>query len=164
MKEVAVSARSINVAGTPIELPPAPLPVGNYARVAGSAGFHLLSGQLPFRDGRILYPGRLGDSLTLDQGRAAARQAALNALAHIHALTDGFRRLERLLRMDGYVACAPDFFDHPAVLDAASDLFVEALGERGVHARGAVGVQSLPGGAAVELLIGFKMDDEEEWC
>ena len=153
-----MNAIMITAAGTPLELPPAPLPVGNYTRVAAWAGFRLLSGQLPFRDGRILHPGRLGESVTVDQGRVAARQAALNALAHIHELTGGFARLDRLLRMDGYVACAPDFFDHPAVLDAASDLFVEALGERGVHARGAVGVQCLPGGAAVELLIGFSVD------
>lgn len=142
----------------PIRLPKPPSPLSGYVRASGWGEFIMLSGQLPLLEGTILHPGRVGEALTLDEGIAAARQAALNVLAHISDLTAGFASLRRILRVEGYVACSPDFVDHPAVLDGASDVLVEVLGERGHHARVAIGVQSLPRNSAVELVVLFAID------
>jgi enamine deaminase RidA (YjgF/YER057c/UK114 family) len=89
------------------------------------------------------------------QGREAARLAGLNVLAQLKHLLDDFDRLAGLVRMDGFVASAPDFTQHAAVLDGASDLFAAVLGERGAHTRSAVGVASLPLGMPVELVVSF---------
>jgi enamine deaminase RidA (YjgF/YER057c/UK114 family) len=136
-------------------LPEAPAPLGNYARGVDCRGLYMLSGQLPLKDGEILLPGRLGESRSIEEGKTAAEQASLNALAQIRHLLGGFDRLEKLLRVDGLVACAPGFHDIAAVLDGASDLFAGLLGERGRHARSAAGVVSLPRGASVELVLTF---------
>jgi enamine deaminase RidA (YjgF/YER057c/UK114 family) len=139
--------------GLVLSLPPDP--IGNYRRGVIRHGIGSLSGQLPVRDGRTLYAGVLGRDLTVAQGQAAAHEAALNVLAQLKALLGGFDRLAGLLRVDGFVASAPGFTDQPAVLDGASDLLVDVLGERGVHARSAVGVAVLPLNAAVELVVTF---------
>lgn len=138
-----------------LALPSAPSPVGNYRRGIVRAGIGYLSGQFPLRDGRLLFAGLLGRDLTVVQGQAAARTAAMNVLAQIETVLGAFDRLGGLLRMDGYVASAPGFTDQAAVLDGASDLFAEVLGERGAHARSAIGVASLPLNAPVELVVTF---------
>ena len=138
-----------------IDLPPAPVPVGNYRRGIVRGGVGLLSGQFPLRGGKPLYTGLAGRDLSLDDGRAAARVAALNVLAQLRELLGSFSPLEGLLRVDGFIASADGFVEQPAVLDGASDLFVEALGERGAHARTAVGVSSLPLNMPVELAVTF---------
>ncbi|HEX2654970.1 MAG TPA: RidA family protein [Xanthobacteraceae bacterium] len=138
-----------------ITLPDAPLPLGSYVRGVSHQGIWHLSGQLPILDGKVQHAGRLGANLSLDEGRAAARQAAINALAQIKYLTQAFSRFEGLLRVDGLVACTAEFIDHATVLDASSEFFVEALGDLGRHARSASGVISLPRGSAVELVVTF---------
>ena len=104
-------------------------------------------------------PVSLGINLSIDSGYAAARLAGLNALAQIRELLGGFERLDGLLRLDGLVACSPMFTEHATVLNGASDLFVEVLGDRGWHARSAAGVNSLPMNAAVELIVTFAISD-----
>jgi enamine deaminase RidA (YjgF/YER057c/UK114 family) len=96
--------------------------------------------------------GRLGCELSLEQGRDAARQCLLNILAHAQAACGGdLDRIVRLARLGGFVACTPEFTQHPAVINGASDLAVEIFGEAGRHARAAVGVASLPLNAPVEI-------------
>jgi enamine deaminase RidA (YjgF/YER057c/UK114 family) len=143
------------LAGLGLELPAAPAPVGRYERGVVLADIAFLSGQLPLRDGRLAFTGRVGAELTEAQAQEAARLAALNALAQICALLGSFSRLERLLRVDGYVAAADGWLDAPHVLDAASALFVDVLGERGRHARAAFLVPRLPLDAAIELVVAF---------
>lgn len=138
----------------------APAPLGNYARGVRWGGIYMLSGQLPLCDGRMVLPGRLGENRSIEEGQIAARQAAINVLAQIAYLLGNLDRLERLLRLDGLVACAPQFHDIATVIDAASDLFVEMLGQRGEHARSAAGVMNLPGGASVELIVSFVAQSE----
>lgn len=134
-----------------------PAPLGAYKAVVvrGSAGW--VSGQFPIVDGEMLHPGRLGDTLNLRTGREAARAAALNVLGQIHkAVPAGLEAIE-LARVDGCIACAPGFDALPAVLDAASETFIEFLGHRGEHVRGLIPIDHLPGGAAIELLVSFTL-------
>lgn len=136
-----------------IRLPPAPEPLGAYRAVVQSGALLFLSGQLPIRDGVLRYKGRVGVELSVDEGRAAAEMAALNALAQIRGFLGGFGRLRQIVRVEGYVACAADFHDQPRVLDAASELLARVLGDRAGHARTAFAVEHLPANAAVELVV-----------
>jgi enamine deaminase RidA (YjgF/YER057c/UK114 family) len=134
-------------------LPPAPQPLGAYKAVVQSGALLFLSGQLPIREGAVVYRGAVGAALTADEGRAAAQLCALNALAQIHRFLGGFDRLRQIVRVDGYVASAPGNFEQPKVLDGASDLFASVLGERAGHARTAFAVPQLPADATVELAV-----------
>lgn len=112
------------------------------------------SGQLP-RDGsgNLVHPGRLGDGLTVEQGADAARWCALNALSVLAAELGSLDRVERVLAVLGFVACAPDFLEQPAVIDGASRLLHDVFGDAGRHARSAIGVAALPRGGAVEIEV-----------
>ncbi len=138
-----------------LALPAAPAPVGNYRRGVIRGGIGMLSGQLPLRDGKPTHVGRVGDSLTVEDGQAAARIAALNVLAQLKEVLGSFARLDGLLRLDGLVASADGFTGQATVLNGASDLFADVLGERGAHARSAAGVPSLPLDVPVELVVTF---------
>lgn len=134
-------------------LPPPPRPAGNYQPWILSGNLLYLSGQFPIQDGHLIYTGRVGAERTEADGYAAARLAALNVLAQIHAALGGFDRLKTLLRVEGHVASAPDWNNAPKVLDGASDLFVTVLGERGRHTRTAFTPAQLPLNLAVELVV-----------
>lgn len=136
-----------------LRLPRAARPAGRYAATVVAGGFLHVSGQFPFRGGRLLHTGRVGGELTVAEGRAAARQAALNVLAQIHAALGGFERLAGLVRVEGHVASAPGWVDAPAVLDAASTVFTTVLGARGRHARTAFTPPVLPLNSPVELVV-----------
>ncbi len=133
-------------------LPPAPKPVGLYQPfvVAGKLAF--LSGLVSKdAEGKIL-TGKVGKDLSLAEGRAAARLAALNALSIMKHLI-GFERIRRVVKMTGFVQTASDFYEIPGVVNGASELLADVMGESGAHARSAVGVASLPMNAAVEIEI-----------
>lgn len=133
-------------------LPPAVAPVANFVAVTLHGGTAHVSGQIPVRDGAFLNPGVLGREVTIEQGQAAARLAALNVLSQLSsALGARLERVERVLRLGVFVASTADFKDHPKVANGASDLIVQVFGERGAHARAAVGVASLPFGVSVEV-------------
>jgi enamine deaminase RidA (YjgF/YER057c/UK114 family) len=118
-----------------------------------------VSGQLPFVAGKLAYSGRLGVSVSLEEGQAAARQCLLNIVSQVDAACDGdLDRVARVVRLGGFVACAPEFTQHPAVINGASDLAVAIFGEAGRHARAAVGVASLPLDAPVEIDAIFEID------
>ena len=131
-------------------IPPPPQPAGSYQPVVFCGNLAFLSGQISkTAEGRIL-SGKVGKDLTLEEGKAAARAAALNALSAIHHGI-GFLKFERILRVVGYVQTAPDFHEISAVVNGASDFFLEVFGPCGVHARSAVGMAGLPLNAAVEI-------------
>lgn len=141
------------VAELGLQLPSAPKPAGNYAATVRAGNLLFLSGQFPIENGTLRYRGRVGAELSEADGYAAARLAALNVLAQIHAALGGFERLERIVRVEGHVASAPDWHNAPKVLDGASDLLVGVLGERGRHTRTAFTPASLPFNLAVELVV-----------
>lgn len=132
-----------------IELPPAAAPVASYVPVVVEGGLAFVSGQLPFIDGKLV-TGKLGTELGLERGIQAARACALMILAQMEA-ADLLDRVTRVVKLGGFIACAPDFTDQPKVANGASDLMVEVFGDAGRHARSAVGVPVLPLGAAVEV-------------
>jgi enamine deaminase RidA (YjgF/YER057c/UK114 family) len=141
-----------------ISLPVAQPPVANYVPFAIAGQLLIISGQLPMRDGLLAVAGKLGGSVALEDGVAAARQCFLNILAHTStALGGDLDRVIRLVRLGGFVACAPGFTQHPAVINGASDLAVAVFGDAGRHARAAVGVPSLPLDAAVEIEATFEI-------
>ncbi len=126
-----------------------PLAVYRPATRAGNLVF--VSGQLPMQDGQVVNPGRLGDGVSVEQAYAAARVCAINALAAAQSLLGSLEGI-RLVRTVGYVAGTPDFTNQPAVVNGASELLRDIFGEeRGIGARLALGVSSLPLGAAVEV-------------
>jgi enamine deaminase RidA (YjgF/YER057c/UK114 family) len=142
-----------------ITLAQAQPPVANYLGFTTCGSLVFVSGQLPFVAGKLAYSGRLGVSVSLEEGQAAARQCLLNILSQVDAACDGdLDRVARLVRLGGFVACAPEFTQHPAVINGASDLAVEIFGEAGRHARAAVGVASLPLDAPVEIDAIFEID------
>ena len=141
-----------------LKLPQRPKPIASFLpfRVSGSLAF--LAGQTPELDGRVLYQGRVGEEVSFEAGREAAQVCALNLLASLKEACEG--RLDRVaccLRVGGFVQAQSGFPRVPAVIDGASDLFIALWGERGRHARTAVGVATLPQNAAVEVDAIFEL-------
>ena len=135
-----------------IVLPVAAAPAANYAPFQLQDGTLYVSGQLPLLEGKVARTGKLGMDVSLEEGREAARLCAVNVLAQASAALAGdLERIRQVLRITGFVASSPDFTEQHLVVNGASDLLAEALGERGRHARAAVGVASLPLDAAVEI-------------
>jgi enamine deaminase RidA (YjgF/YER057c/UK114 family) len=136
-----------------ISLPTPPQAVGGYVTWVTTGNLILTSGQLPWRDGRLVYVGRLGAELTVEDGYQAARISAINALAQLKQGLGELSRVTRVLRLEGNVHTAPGFHDHSRVLDGASDLFNEVFGERGRHTRTALGIGAMPLNAAIQLIV-----------
>ncbi len=135
-----------------LELPKAPAPAANYVPFILEGSLLFLAGQLPYTpEGVLIYPGKVGESVTLEEANLAARQCALNILAQIQAALGDLGRIRQFVRLNGYVSAAPDFTDTPLVMNGASDLLYEVLGDAGRHTRVAVGVASLPRRAVVEV-------------
>jgi len=131
-------------------LPQAPKPVGSYRPVIISGSMAFLSGQISRRADGSLITGKLGHQLKLSDGQEAARVAVLNVLGVIHQFIR-FEKLSKIVRIVGYVQAASNFTEISQVMNGASDLLIEILGDQGVHARSAVGMASLPLDAAVEI-------------
>jgi enamine deaminase RidA (YjgF/YER057c/UK114 family) len=134
-----------------IVLPAASNPVANYVPSLLTGNLLFISGQISKAADGSVTKGRLGADLTVDQGRAAARLSALNVLAQAKAAVGNLDRISQVVRLTGFVNAAPEFVDHPQVVNGASDLMVDVLGDKGRHTRAAVGVSSLPMGCAVEV-------------
>ncbi len=117
------------------------------------------SGQLPRIDGQLTCLGRLGDGVTVEQGRAAAAVCALNALAVLEAALGSLDRISRVLTVTGFVSSAPDFHEQPTVIDGASAVLADVFGEAGRHTRSAVGVAALPRNGAVEIEVTVALSD-----
>lgn len=135
-----------------IVLPSPAKPVANYVGYAQTGELVFTAGQLPYLDGKVMQTGLLGDGVTKEDGKLAARQAAINILAQVKDACGGdLSRVRRVVKLTGFVACQPSFVDHPFVVNGASDLMVEVFGDAGRHARSAIGVASLPLNASVEV-------------
>jgi enamine deaminase RidA (YjgF/YER057c/UK114 family) len=135
-----------------LHLPQAAAPAANYVPWQVSGKTLWISGQLPLREGRLVATGKLGQGVTLEQALEAARWCALNLLAQAREACGGdLDRLQRCLKLTGFVSSAPSFVEHHKVVNGASDMVALAMGEAGRHARSAVGVAALPLDAAVEV-------------
>ena len=135
-----------------IVLPTPAKPVANYVGYNISGNLVFTSGQLPFHEGTLTQTGLLGDAVSKEEGKAAARQSAINVLAQLKDACGGdLSRVRRVIKLGGFIACAPHFTEHPVVMNGASDLMVDVFGEIGRHARTTVGVPSLPLNASVEV-------------
>ena len=133
-----------------IELPQAAAPVAAYVPVVIAGGLAHVSGQLPFVNGELV-KGRLGETVSLEDGVAAARACGLMVLAQLKAALGSLDRVERVVKLGAFVNSAGDFTDQPKIANGASELMAEVFGDAGKHARSAVGVPVLPLGAAVEV-------------
>ncbi|MFD9615146.1 RidA family protein, partial [Streptomyces sp. NPDC059083] len=133
-----------------LELPSAPKPVAAYVPGVRSGNYVYTSGQLPFVNGELPLTGKLGAEVTVEQGAEMAKLAALNALAVVHHLV-GLDNVVRIVKVVGFVASASGFNSQPLVINGASELLGAVLGEAGVHARSAVGVNELPLNTPVEV-------------
>jgi enamine deaminase RidA (YjgF/YER057c/UK114 family) len=131
-------------------LPAPPQPGGNYLPWRRAGDILFLAGVISANAEGII-KGRLGHNFPLEQGYAAARACALTQLACVQAALGSLERVGQILTLNGYVCCAPEFTDPPKVINGASDLLVALFGDKGQHARAAIGVMSLPLGAAVEV-------------
>ena len=141
-----------------LSLPGAPPPVASYAPARRSGDVVHISGQIPLADGALLAQGRVPDQVDEPTAVRCARQCTLNGLACLQAEIGDLERIDRVVRVGVFVAATPDFTAHPTIANGCSDLLAEILGERGVHARAAVGVASLPLGAPVEIEFCFRIN------
>jgi enamine deaminase RidA (YjgF/YER057c/UK114 family) len=133
-------------------LPPAPKPVAVYRPVVVHNGLAYVSGHGPLKPDKSLITGRVGAELNLAEGKAAARQVGLAMLATLRAHFGTLDRIDRVVKLLGMVNSAPDFLEHPQVINGCSELFVEVFGEdHGIGTRSAVGMGPLPGNIAVEI-------------
>ncbi|HSA87081.1 MAG TPA: RidA family protein [Nitrospira sp.] len=138
-------------------LPDPPVPLGAYVPAVEADRLLFVSGMLPVRAGRPAWSGRLGERLSVTEGRDAARLAALNGLAVAQTVLGSLNCIKRLARLTVYIAAVPEFSEHAAVADGASEVFAAVFSDGGGHARLAVGASSLPAHMPVELELIFEL-------
>lgn len=142
-----------------VELPEPAVPVANYVTTVQTGNIIFTSGHGPGSGEGAIYKSQLGADATIEEGYASARQVAIGLLSTLkHALGD-LDRIKRVIKLVGFVNSAPDFTDQPAVVNGASDFFVEVFGDKGKHARSAVGMVQLPGGIPVEIEMIVEIED-----
>src|SRR5476651_2005640 len=135
-----------------INLPSPAKPIANYVACVRSGNMLVVSGQLCFGDeGKLVAKGQLGGTVSIEDGRKAARACAVNLLAQIKAVLGDLDKVTQVVRLGGFINSAPGFTDGPKVMNGASDLMVEVFGDKGRHARTTVGVAALPADAAIEV-------------
>jgi enamine deaminase RidA (YjgF/YER057c/UK114 family) len=158
MSEVsgAVGAR---LAELGLTLPDVVPPLASYQPAVVSGRYVFTSGQLPMVDGKLPLTGKVGAEVTAEEAKGLARTCALNALAAVRSVAGDLDRIARVVKVVGFVASAPDFTGQPGVVNGASELLGDVLGDKGVHARSAVGVAVLPLDAPVEVEIQVELTD-----
>jgi enamine deaminase RidA (YjgF/YER057c/UK114 family) len=134
-----------------LEIPAPPRPVANYVGAVQVGNLVFLSGHGPTRAGQLIYRGKLGADFDVETGYQAAQLVGLNLLSTLKATIGDLNRVKRIVKLLGMVNCVPDFAQQPEVINGCSDLLVQAFGERGRHARSAVGMMSLPRNISVEI-------------
>jgi enamine deaminase RidA (YjgF/YER057c/UK114 family) len=150
--ENGVEPLEARLAALAIELPKVPVPIANFVPYKRTGNLIFLAGQVCEWNGEVRYVGRLGVDYDLEEGRKAARVCGLNLIAALKVACGGtLAPVSTCVRLGGFVNCSPQFNEIPQVINGASDLMLELFGERGRHARTAVGVANLPRGAAVEV-------------
>lgn len=141
-----------------IVLPEIPKPVAAYIPAKQTGNLVFTAGQLPIVQGELISKGLLGQDVEIEEANKAARICTLNALAAIKGVIGELDRIQQIVRVVGYVASAPTFTQQPAVVNGASELLLEIFGERGKHARSAVGMAVLPLNASVEVELTVEID------
>ncbi|MGG5818284.1 RidA family protein [Falsiroseomonas sp. HW251] len=141
-----------------ITLPTPAAPVANYIGFNVVGKLVVVSGQIPLEGGKVAVTGKLGAGVSIEDGQRAARLCFINLMAQVKAAVGELDKVKRVVRLGGFVACTPDFTQHPAVINGASDLAVAVFGEKGKHARAAVGCPSLPMDSAVEVEGMFEIE------
>lgn len=134
-----------------IEIPPVAKPVAAYVPAVVAEKWVYISGQLPFRQGKLEKTGKVGREVTLEEAQEESRQCAINCIAALKSVAGDLDNVERIVKVTGFVASAPGFNDQPKVINGASELLGQVFGEKGEHARAAVGVAELPLNASVEV-------------
>jgi enamine deaminase RidA (YjgF/YER057c/UK114 family) len=142
-----------------IELPAAARPVANYIPSVRTGNQVFLSGHGPFREDGALITGKLGGDESMEEGYEAARRTMIGLLGSLKAEIGDLDKVRRVVKLLGMVNCTPDFVDHPKVINGASDLLVEVFGDKGRHARSAVGMNSLPLNISVEIEMVVEVAD-----
>ena len=145
-----------------ITLPEVATPAGAYVPAVRSGRYVYTAGQVPLVEGKLPMTGKVGGEVTPKEAKDLARTCALNALAAVASVAGGLERVVRVVKVTGFVASAPDFTAQPAVINGASELLGEVFGDKGVHARSAVGVAVLPMDAPVEVEIQVELADWPE--
>ncbi|MBA4438207.1 MAG: RidA family protein [Nitrosopumilus sp.] len=133
-----------------IELPEAPVPAGNYIPAVKTGNLLFISGQIPLENGKVAYTGKVSDD-NLETAQKSAKSCAINILAQIKREAGSLDKVTRIVRLSGFVNSVPEFSQHPKVINAASDLMFEVFGEKGKHARIALGAGSLPLDSMTEI-------------
>jgi len=134
-----------------IILPSPPKPVGSYVPVLITGKLAFVSGQIPIKDDKVIYAGKVSKDISVEDAQKAARLCVINALAQLKAELGSLDRISKIVKVSGFVNSPPEFTDQPKVINGASDLLFEIFGQKGQHARIAVGVLSLPLNSAVEI-------------
>lgn len=147
------------IASLGITLPETPAPVAVYVPAVRTGSYVYTSGQLPMVEGKLRVTGKVGAEVTPEEAKELARVCALNALAAVKSVIGDLDRIQRVVKVVGFVASAADFTGQPGVVNGASELLGEVLGDKGVHARSAVGVAVLPLDAPVEIEIQVELAD-----
>ncbi len=142
-----------------IVLPAAVKPVANYVPSVRSGNLVFLSGHGPFNPDGTLITGKVGSDLTLDQGNEAARRVTIGLLGSLKAEIGDLDKVKQVVKLLGMINCTADFTDQPKVINGASDLIVEIFGDKGKHARSAVGMNALPMNIAVEIEMIVEVED-----
>ncbi|WEX91650.1 RidA family protein (plasmid) [Sinorhizobium garamanticum] len=143
-----------------LALPKISKPAGNLLGYKIDRGLVYVSGQLPLEDGVAKYFGRVGDTVSQETAYEAAKLAALNVISQLSMATNqDLSLIDELIKVCGFVSCTADFTNISAVINGASDLFVEVFGERGTHSRFAIGVAALPRGVPVEIEVIARLRD-----
>ena len=141
-----------NIKQLGIEIPDMPAALANYVPFKVSDSIVYVSGQAPVKNGKLIYEGKVGKDISIDEGIKAAELCCVNIIAALKKSINGdWNRLETFLKLGGFVNCNNDFYDQPKIINGASDLLVNIFGEQGKHARFAVGSNSLPMNISVEI-------------
>ena len=133
-----------------IELPEAPVPAGNYIPAVKTGNILFISGQIPLENGKVAYTGKVSDA-NLETAQKSAKSCAINILAQIKREAGSLDKVTKIIRLSGFVNSVPEFTQHPKVINPASDLMFEVFGEKGKHARIALGAGSLPLDSMTEI-------------
>lgn len=141
-----------------LTLPRPATPVAAYVPFRRAGSLVYVSGQIPISEGRLLFQGRVPDEVTSEEARECAARCALNGLAVLKEAAGSLDALRQVVRLGVFVSCGPGFTEHPKIANGASELLVEVFGDRGRHARAAVGAPSLPLGAPVEVEFIFEIE------
>lgn len=134
-----------------IILPTPPKPAGSYIPVVRTGNLIFVSGQIPMKDGQVQFKGQVPTIISVEDAQKAAKLCITNVLAQLKAELGSLDKISKIVRVSGFVNSSPEFYEHPKIINAASDLLFEIFGEKGKHTRIALGVSSLPLNSAVEI-------------